>query len=107
MAQAANKLRLRILSFLFSKGVYAWPENVGAIPLGHGRFRGAAKKGVSDVLGIIPPSGRALAIEIKIGSDRLSPEQEGFLHSVEAAGGLAYIARDYDEFVKWYGNAII
>jgi len=64
----------------------------------------ASKKGVSDILAIIPPYGRLVAIEVKIGKDRLSLEQKGFLKNIEYFGGLSFVAKDFSEFKKWWNN---
>lgn len=98
MSQASTLTR-KIISFLFSQGIYAWRQNVTPIPLPSGQFRPAAKVGVSDILAVLPPTGCLLAIETKIGKDRLRPEQEGFLKNVEAMGGLTMIVSSYDDFL--------
>ena len=67
-------------------------------------MRTAPKKGVSDILAVLPPAGRILAIEVKIGSDKLRPEQIGFLKNIEHVGGITYVAKDFDEFKKFWYN---
>ncbi len=57
-------------------------------------------KGTSDIIGMQKGSGRLIAIEIKIGNDSLSPEQHGFLNDVEEGGGIAMIAKSFDDFLK-------
>ena len=53
-------------------------------------------KGVSDILGILP-DGRFLAIECKSPSGKTTTEQDRFLASVNARGGLAFVARGLDD----------
>jgi len=57
-------------------------------------------KGTSDIIGMQKGTGRLIAIEIKIGTDSLSPEQHGFLNEVSKGGGIAMIAKSYDDFLK-------
>ena len=59
-------------------------------------------KGAADLVGIIKPSGRFLAIEVKTARGRLRPEQANFLRLVKAFGGVAGVARSVDE-----ANAIV
>ena len=57
-------------------------------------------KGTSDIIGLQKGTGRFIAIEIKIGNDSLSPEQHGFLNDVDEGGGIAMIAKSFDDFLK-------
>jgi len=50
----------------------------------------------------MPPSGQLIAIEIKIGKDRLSDEQTGFLENVKACGGKIFVAKTFEDFEKWW-----
>ena len=54
-------------------------------------------KGAADLIGIIKPSGRFLAIEVKTARGRLRPEQANFLRLVKAFGGVAGVARSVEE----------
>jgi hypothetical protein len=49
------------------------------------------RKGVADILGILP-GGKFLAVEVKKPGGRVSPEQADFLQEVNAAGGVGFIA---------------
>ena len=92
-----------IIHFLYTRGSYAWrASSQGTYDSKTARYRTAAKKGVSDILAIIPPHGRTLAIEVKIGADRLRPEQEGFLATIVHHGGLATVAKALPDFIAWY-----
>lgn len=105
-----NDTTRRILNFLLYRGVYAWRNNTVGVPLRReGKivgFRSAGKKGVSDILGVYPYLGRGLflSIEIKTGKDRLSPEQEGFIATVNKLGGIGLVVKDYDDFIKQWDN---
>ena len=103
----ANELTARIISHICSNGGYAfrassqglWDRNLNA-------FRMAAKKGISDVLGLVGPSGRLLAVEVKIGKDVLSPEQDGFGQNIVHCGGLFFVAKDFDSFRLWFDDVL-
>lgn len=58
------------------------------------RFIRYGFKGCPDVLGMLK-DGRLLACEVKAPGRRLRPEQAAFLELVHAAGGLAFVARNY------------
>ena len=96
---AATKLTNQIIDFVYRKGGYAWRQNSGGVfDRSLGVYRTAAKKGVADVLAVF--KGRLIAIEVKIGKDRLSFEQEGFILSVNHAGGKAFVVHDFNEFLS-------
>lgn len=59
-------------------------------------------RGTSDIHAII--KGRAIMIEIKIDKDKQSIYQKAYQLSVEKAGGIYYIAKDFDSFYEWYNN---
>lgn len=95
----ANELTQQIIKHIFDQGGFAWRSNtVGIFDARRGLFRAGAKKGVSDVIGLI--HGRFIAVEVKIGRDRLSPEQEGFIANVRHAGGIAIVAHSFEEFLS-------
>lgn len=58
--------------------------------------------GTSDISAII--GGRSVKIEVKIGNDRQSEAQRNYQLQVEAAGGIYYIARDLESFVRWFNR---
>lgn len=57
-------------------------------------------KGTADISATI--GGRSVKIEVKIDRDRQSEAQREYQRQVEAAGGIYYIARDFESFVAWY-----
>lgn len=59
-------------------------------------------RGTADISAIV--GGRAVKIEVKKGRDRQSEAQRCYQSDVERAGGLYYIARDFDSFVEWYNK---
>lgn len=103
--ETANELTNKIIDFLYQQGVYSWRQNSGGVfDSKKGIYRLGSKKGVSDILGLLLPAGRLLAVEVKIGKDRLSPEQEGFLKNIEHFGGLVFVAKNFEEFKLWWKN---
>ena len=63
------------------------------------------KKGTADIHATI--NGRHASIEVKIGNDKMSEAQERTKQEVERAGGLYFIARDFDSFLEWYKRIAI
>jgi|DEB0MinimDraft_12_1074336.scaffolds.fasta_scaffold00129_5 hypothetical protein len=58
------------------------------------------RKGVADIIGFQKKTGVFLAIEIKFGKDKLSADQINFLTEVVKNGGIAIVAKTFDQFVK-------
>jgi hypothetical protein len=59
-------------------------------------------KGMSDIQAIY--NGKPLFIEVKIGRDKLSPQQIKFRDSIILSGGLYFIAGNFSEFKTWFDN---
>lgn len=102
-----NALTKAVVQVLTMYGCKAWRQNNGAVydPTREVFRAGSATPGISDVLGYHRPTGRFVAVEIKTGSDKLSPEQTSFLAEVRRAGGFACEGRDLQqirtEFLTW------
>ena len=60
---------------------------------------GQSTKGTADISAII--RGRSVKIEIKQ-KDKQSEAQKQYQASIERAGGVYIIVRDFDSFVEWY-----
>lgn len=60
----------------------------------------AGQRGSADISATI--DGRSVKIEIKVGRDRQSDAQKEYQRSIEAAGGIYVIVRDFPSFVEWY-----
>lgn len=78
-----------------------WRLNNGAFYNPAGRLIRVGPKGLPDVDGWIGIDGRAvrLAIEVKVGRDKMSPEQESFKNALNAAGGIYVIARTVEDCI--------
>jgi len=100
IAMSSNEITRDILSYLYDSGIFAWRSNSAGVPDHRsGGMRYGAKRGVADILAVVPPEGRLMAIEVKQGKDTLKPEQRGFLRTVEAMGGVGVVVRSKEEFV--------
>lgn len=91
-----------------STGVTVWRNNTGALRDERGRLvRYGLCQGSADLIGfrrVVITSemvgqrlAQFVAIEVKAGGGRLSPEQSNFLAVVAQAGGVAGVARSVDE----------
>ena len=95
----ANGLTRQALITLNSAGYHVWRQNNGGVyDPKIKRFRAnSSTPGISDIIGFHKKSGQFVAIEIKIGRDKLSPFQERFISDVLRAGGLARVIKTPDE----------
>ena len=59
-------------------------------------------KGSVDISATI--AGRSVKIEVKIGLDHQSEAQRRYQASIERAGGLYFVAKDFTTFVEWYSE---
>jgi hypothetical protein len=100
-----NETTRKIIAYLFKQGVFAWRQETGGIyDKSRNIYRTAAKTGVSDILACLPSNGTLLAIEVKTGTDRLRDEQIGFLENVRRMGGLAIVAKDFEDFLNQWST---
>lgn len=81
------------LDLLALRGIPALRINAGQLKVGSRLVR-LAPAGTSDILAILPPQGRFLAIEVKTPSGRLTADQRAFLEGVRRCGGVAMVVRD-------------
>ena len=93
-----------ILNYLISKGVFCWKNTTGGFFDGK-RFRKHSSKyainGTSDILGILS-QGQFLAIEVKSDKGIVSKEQDAFISTIKANGGIAFIARSLDDVMCYF-----
>jgi hypothetical protein len=99
-----------ILDYLASRAIPAWRINAGFIvlpPTKEGRKARAVKgapAGVADILAMLAPIGRMLAIEVKSRYGKVSPKQRAFLEQVARNGGSAMVARSVDDVARALAN---
>lgn len=73
--------------------VVLWRNSVGVAETGGRKQRFGLAVGSSDLIGVLRPSGRFIAMEIKTMIGRLSPEQQQYLQLIRQAGGFACVVR--------------
>jgi hypothetical protein len=66
--------------------------------------KGTSTAGSADISATI--KGRSVKIEVKIGKDRQSEAQKRYQENIEKAGGIYYIARNFDDFVNFFNDFV-
>lgn len=83
---------------LHACGCPAWRCGVGSREWtdasGTKRIAQFGVRGLPDLLGIMPPTGRLIAIECKVGDGLLSPDQARVLADFKTAGAFVAVVRD-------------
>lgn len=82
--------------------VVLWRNNTGSALQDYGSaglkpLRYGLAVGSSDLIGLVRPSGRFVALEVKSPRGQVSREQAMFLALVESMGGVARVVRSVDE----------
>ena len=73
--------------------------------IGTGKYiKGSGTNGSADISATI--KGRSIKIEVKIGKDRQSDAQKKYQEMIEKAGGIYFIASDFDDFMMFYKGII-
>lgn len=78
---------------------FFWRQNTGAMAIGEGKARRFVRfgpKGMPDICGYLT-DGRALYIECKTRTGRISPEQQEFHDRAKKAGCVAIFARSVSD----------
>lgn len=91
-----------IFKYLFRLKIFAWKvQTVGIWDPIKKIYRKSNNpfhlKGVSDILGLLAPGGKMLAIEVKRHGAYPTPEQRTFLEKINADGGLGFVARSVND----------
>jgi hypothetical protein len=112
--KTANGLTKAITSFIQFNGYQAERINTMGVARENKRTdgkvigvtwtKGTTTAGSSDISATI--RGRSVKIEVKIGKDRQSDAQKRYQESIERAGGVYMIARDFDTFVEWFDEFV-
>lgn len=94
-----NSLTKAILSYLNYSGHVAWRNNTTGVfdPTKKVFRKSNNRKGISDIIGIHKDSGKLIAIEVKIGKDKLSKDQIEFLDAVRKCKGIVIVAKSLDD----------
>jgi len=61
---------------------------------------GTSTRGSADISSTI--QGRSVKVEIKVGRDRMRPDQWKYKEAVEKAGGIYIVVTSFDQFYAWY-----
>lgn len=103
-SNTANALTWQIIRFIQRHGGQAERVAVMGVPREAGGrtiwTHTNMTVGTADISATI--QGRSVKIEVKIGTDRQSEAQKRYQKQVEDAGGIYYIARDFETFQSWY-----
>lgn len=105
---SANDLTRSIEAFIRLTGNYADRiNNTGIYDPRTKRFRkGGTRKGIADIIAskMVEHGGRKfavnVAIEVKVGRDKLSEHQIRIKQDIEQAGGYYIVARDWPTFIE-------
>jgi hypothetical protein len=101
MKSESNELTRNILSFWYKLRIFAYRQNsVGIFDQRKGIYRPAPKVGLPDTVAILPPNGRHCGVEVKVGKDKLRPEQVGALKNIELMGGIGIVAKTFPHFLS-------
>ena len=92
-----SEIRADIQKYLDMKGIFNWRSWQGQFSV----------RGVPDIIGLLPGSGRGLGIEVKLpgwkppveGTKQFKhySEQKAFLDNIKKSGGVAFFACSIDE----------
>lgn len=63
-------------------------------------IKGTGTNGTSDISATI--QGKSVKVEVKIGADKQSDKQKEYQQAIEKAGGIYFVAKDFNSFYKWY-----
>lgn len=87
------------MDYLRFRGIPCYKHQNAGIRKPDGSYIPTHTRGVSDIIGCIPKTGRFLAIEVKQPGGKATAEQQQFIEMINAAGGLAFVAHSVDEVV--------
>jgi hypothetical protein len=97
-------IQKQILDYVRYRGIPCYKHQNAGIMKRDGSYIPTHTRGVSDIIGCIPKTGRFLAIEVKRPGNKPTAEQQQFIDTINAAGGLAFVARsveEVDEALGW------
>ena len=96
----ANELTRSIIAWMKLNGHFSARVNVtGIYDSKLGRYRrSGGRKGLADIQSVI--NGGHVSIEIKIGRDKLRPDQLKVKDEIERAGGIYITVSSFDDFLE-------
>lgn len=93
-APTEQDLVRQCLRLLQLRGVFCWRNNTGVLRDARNRPVRFGAVGSADILGVLRPDGRLLALELKRPGRKPTPPQEAWLEAVRQAGGVALVVTD-------------
>lgn len=103
-----KKLVNECLRLLTLRGYVAIRTNSGMVLIQDGVRRRAVRMsapGVSDIIAC-GPDGRFVAVECKVGNNKLTDAQKDFLNRIHERGGLALVVRKLDDLLEVINNDV-
>lgn len=82
-----------------------WRNNVGLAQHGEHAVRYGLIEGSADLIGVLAPTGRFVALEVKRPKGRTTEAQELFLALVRRRGGFAAVVRSVEDAVAAVARA--
>ena len=95
-----KSVKTECLEYLRLMNIFAWNNPSGAVKVGDNRFMSFGFKGSADIIGLLPKTGRFIAVECKSDKGKLSEAQEEFLNKIKDMGGIAIVARSFKDIEK-------
>jgi hypothetical protein len=102
-----RQIQTVILQWLLLHGIKAYRINAGMLATGEGRAKRMvrlAPAGFSDIVGVLPKTGRAVFIEVKRPKGKLTIWQEQFLREMKEQGAIAFVAYGVEDCERELGN---
>ncbi len=96
MGKAENTLQRACLEYLELRQITAWRNNTGVLRNPRGRPVRYGVVGSGDIFAVLP-DGRFASIECKVNNNKPSAEQLDWRAAIQAAGGIAIVARTVDD----------
>lgn len=98
--RTANGLTRAIIDFLRQEDWHAERVSITGRYKAGKWIRASMMPGTADIHTVI--NGRAVMVEVKIGSDIQSEAQKHYQEEVEKAGGVYIITGSFSDFFNWY-----
>lgn len=103
MKPSEKQTQKAILDYLAYRPGFFWRNNIGAViaeSKGKKRFFRYGLKGSADIIGVIPPKGQLVCIEVKAPRSYQSLEQKEFQKEIERHGGIYILARSITDLIE-------
>lgn len=99
-----HQIQTAILEYLQFNNIFCWRNNTGAVISqykGKTRMFRFGAKGSPDIMAVIEPYGRLLAIEVKRPGKKATPDQSHFLGKLHTAGALTIVATSLEDIIDF------